>query len=148
MVCFLWFLCSLFSNCYIFIHIGYKKTKPQKFENRIMWLLVAKISKLQHFLMPYTVAIYFWKMQMFTFASFDGTYFRTYLHLSASFLVLPFTFTKKSDCEITITSKIILMLSVNSIILMLVKLLQMIWGYVTSYTVFVSMFPCLYLWCL
>lgn len=87
-------------------------------------------------------------MQMLTFASFDSIYFQTYLHLSASFLVLPFTFTKKSDGEITITSKIILMLPVNSIILMLVKLLQMIWGYVTSYVVFISMFPCLYLWCL
>ena len=83
-------------------------------------------------------------VKVFCLCSSDGSF----VHLPASFLVWPFTFTEKSDCDIKFTSKINLMLSVNDIIKMLVKLLQTIWGYVTRCAVLVSMFPCLYLWCL
>ena len=63
-------------------------------------------------------------------------------HLSAYFLFRPFTFTQKSDCDITCTSRINFVLSVTSIITVLVKLLQMLWGYVTrlgSVSFFVSL---------
>ena len=48
------------------------------------------------------------------------------------FFFWPFIFTEKSDCDIIFNSRIKLVLSVTIIIAMLVKLLQMIWGYVTS----------------
>ena len=57
-----------------------------------------------------------------------------------------FTFTEKSDCDITFNLKIELALSVTSIITVKVKLLQMIWGYVTSFVVrqSVHLFFCIF----
>ena len=68
----------------------------------------------------------------------------TFVHLSASFLVWLLTFTDKSDCEILFTSMINLVLSVTNIIPMLVKLFQMIWGYVTSFLVSISLSVCIF----
>lgn len=65
-----------------------------------------------------------------------------FLHSSASFS-LTFTFTNKFDCGIIFTPKISFVLSVISIITILVKLLQMIWGYHASYMEYQSL--CLYL---
>ena len=60
------------------------------------------------------------------------------LSISPPLLVWSFTFIEKCDCD-----KVNLVLSVNSIITLLVKLLQMIRGYVTS--VMVCFVFCLYL---
>lgn len=54
----------------------------------------------------------------FAFASY-------FAHLSASYSVWPFTFTKKSDCDIKLISKTNRVLSVTSII-MLVKVLHIL----------------------
>ena len=47
-----------------------------------------------------------------------------FVHQSASFLVCRFTFIEKSNCDITCTSVINIVVLVTSIITMLVKLLQ------------------------
>ena len=52
------------------------------------------------------------------------------LSICLSLLVWPFTFTKKWDCN-----KTNIVLFVVSIITILVKLLQMIWGYITGFGV-------------
>ena len=55
----------------------------------------------------------------------------------------PFTFIEKSDC-----GKINFVLYVISVVMILVKLLQVIWGYITCFVVCQSFCPslCLYLW--
>ena len=64
------------------------------------------------------------------------------------FFCWPFIFTEKSDCDIIFNSRIKLVLSATIIIAMLVKVLQMIWGYVTSILMSDSLSLCLCLWCL
>ena len=63
-------------------------------------------------------------------------------------LFWPFIFTEKSDCDIIFNSSIKLVLSVTIIIALSVKLLQMIWGYVTNILMSDSLSLCLCLWCL
>ena len=67
-------------------------------------------------------------------------------HVSLNFLFWPFTFTQKFDCDNRCTSRINLVLSLTCIIAMLVKLLEMVWAYITRFLVSVSLCPCLYLW--
>ena len=73
-----------------------------------------------------------------------------FINLPASifFFFWPFIFTEKSDCDIIFNSRIKLVLSATIIIAMLVKVLQMIWGYVTSILMSDSLSLCLCLWCL
>ena len=69
----------------------------------------------------------------------------SFVHLSAYFS-LTFHFIAKSDCGITFTLKIDVLLSVATIITITIKLLQMIWGNVTSFLVRQSLSLFLYLW--
>ena len=63
------------------------------------------------------------------------------LCICLSLLVWPFNFTERPGC-----AKINLMVSGISVIIILVKLLQMIWGYSTSFKVWQSFCLCLCLW--
>lgn len=61
-----------------------------------------------------------------------SNYESSFVHLFTYF-VWPFTFFVKFDSDITITLKLYFVPSVTSIIIIMVKLSQMIWGYVTLF---------------
>ena len=106
------------------------------------------------FIWTYALCFFSMKLFMCSFVPFHEFSEILCVHLPGPFLlsicqpllVWPFTFTEKSDCDITFTPTINLALSVISTITILVKLLQMIWCYVTNFLMCQSLSLGLYLW--